>query len=151
LRYEDVEYFYKIVLHINKTGFVKEPLYYYVQRADSICHTQNEKNKDIFIILENVLAYYKEKGLYDQYKDMLEYIYLRELLGGAFFRMVKIPDKNLRKRILIENWQKLNETFPCWKDNKILRYRYTLKDIYFKSLNNFTYKIYSEIFSAIKK
>jgi glycosyltransferase involved in cell wall biosynthesis len=145
LRYEDAEYFYKIALYITKVGFVKEPLYHYMQRANSICHIQNEKNRDIFKILENVLVYYKERGLYEQYKDRLEYIYLRELLGGTFFRIVKISDKNLKKRILIENWQKLNETFPCWKQNKILQNRNTLADIYFKLINNFTYKISEKI------
>jgi glycosyltransferase involved in cell wall biosynthesis len=149
LQYEDVEYFYKMALYINKVGFVKEPLYYYVQRSNSIVHVQNEKNRDIFKIFDNVLAYYKEKGLYDQYKDLLEYIYLREMFGGAFFRMVKISDKNLRRRILVENWQKLNETFPYWKNNKILQSRNTLLDTYFKSINRFTYQIYAKVFGVI--
>jgi glycosyltransferase involved in cell wall biosynthesis len=145
LRYEDVEYFYKIALHIKKIGFVKEPLYYYVQRENSICHIQSEKNKDIFKILENVLVYYKKMGVYDQYEDQLEYVYLQELLGGTFFRIVKISDKNLRNRILIENWRKLNDTFPNWKKNKILQSRITLKDMYFKSINSFIYGIYSKL------
>jgi hypothetical protein len=135
--------------HINKIGFVKEPLYYYIQRSDSICHTQNEKNRDIFTILENVLEYYKEKGLYDKYKEQLEYVYLRELLGGTFFRIVKINEKSLKSHILIENWKKLNETFPYWRKNKILQKRKTLKDIYYKTVNNFTYRIYAKLWSIL--
>jgi glycosyltransferase involved in cell wall biosynthesis len=151
LRYEDVEYFYKMALYINKIGFVKEPLYYYVQRENSICHTQNEKNRDIFKIFEDVLTYYKEKELYDQYKDQLEYIYLRELLGGAFFRIVKMPDKNLRRCILQENWQKLNEVFPFWKRNTILQSSTALKDIYFRTINSITYGIYAVLGSILNE
>jgi hypothetical protein len=149
LRYEDVEYFCKISLHLKKIGFIKESLYYYVQRENSICHTQNEKTRDIFKILENILAYYREMGVYGQYEDQLEYIYLRELLGGSFFRMVKISDRNLRNRILIENWQKLNEAFPCWRKNRILQSRNALKDIYFKSINSLVYRIYSKIYGIL--
>jgi glycosyltransferase involved in cell wall biosynthesis len=149
LRYEDVEYFYKIVPYITKIGFVKEPLYYYVQRVDSICHTQNEKTRDIFQILQNVIQSYKDLGLFNEYKNQLEYIYLREILGSSFFRMIKIKDKKLRNRILRENWQNLNSTFPNWYENIILKRGKSLKDIYFKTINIFTYKLYSKLFNLI--
>jgi hypothetical protein len=98
----------------------------------------------------NVLGYYKERGLYVQYKDQLEYMFLREL-WGAFFRIGKMPDKCLRRSILKENWQILNKTFPCWRKNKILKKENSLRDIYFKSVNKYTYKIYSKIFCIGKK
>jgi hypothetical protein len=72
------------------------------------------------------------------------------IVGGAFFRIIKILDKDLRKSILIENWNILNKIFPSWKKNKILKKKNSLKDIYFKSINRCTYKIYSEIFRMIK-
>jgi glycosyltransferase involved in cell wall biosynthesis len=150
LRYEDVEFFYKIVPVITSMGFVKEPLYYYVQRANSICHTQNEKSRDIFIILDNVLEYYKKEKIYSEYKNQLEYIYLRELLLGSFARFSRIHDRNLRKQILSENWQILNKTFPVWRKNAILKKGKTLKDNYFRTVNGFTYKLYSAFFSLKK-
>ena len=36
LRYEDVEFFYKLLPSVNKISVLKEPLYYYIQRETSI-------------------------------------------------------------------------------------------------------------------
>jgi glycosyltransferase involved in cell wall biosynthesis len=149
LRYEDVEYFCKMAPHIARIGFVKEPLYHYIQRDNSICHTQNEKTKDIFIILKNVILYYKENNIYEKYRQQLEYIFIKILLGGSFFRMVKIENRLSRKTVLKENFDFLVTMFPDWRKNKILQGRKSLKDIYFKSVNKFTYPIYAKIFSAI--
>ena len=83
LRYEDVEFFYKLLPYINRFGFVDECLIYYVQRGNSIVNTQNERTKEIFVVLDNVLNYYKEKNLYEEYKTELEYTYTRLLLCSS--------------------------------------------------------------------
>ena len=72
LRYEDVDFFYRLIPHIKKFGFVKEFLIYYIQRPTSIANTQNERTKEIFEVLDNVIKYYKENGFYDEYKTELE-------------------------------------------------------------------------------
>jgi glycosyltransferase involved in cell wall biosynthesis len=145
LWYEDLEYFCKIIPHINTIGFVKEPLYYYVQRQDSICHTYNEKMKDIFKILDNVLEYYQKLELFEKYKVQLEYIYTVTLLGGSFFNMVKIPDKKIRGQLLSENWLRLENRFPHWRKNAILQKSGTLRDLFVKTQNKYTYKVYAKI------
>lgn len=146
LQYEDMEYFYKLIPYITKVGFVKEPLYYYVQRQDSICHIYDERTTDIFHVLDNILQYYKEKKIIEKYKKQMEYTFARELLGSSFLRMVKIKDRRIRKRILYENWRKLHSLFPDWRKNIILKNRNSLLDIFIKSQNRFTYPIYSELF-----
>lgn len=150
LRYEDIEFFYKMVPFYNKVSFVKEPLIHYTQRSDSISNMQNERTKEIFEILDNVIKYYKEKGLYGEFKDELEYTYTRILLCSSLFRMVKIPDKVIRRKLLEENWYLLNKNFPDWKKNKILKKYKNGKNRYIRSINKCTYKIYCIIF-RIKK
>ena len=55
LRYEDVEFFYKLIPHINSISIVKKPFVHYVQRESSISNVQNEKtgekiiNKKIYL------------------------------------------------------------------------------------------------------
>jgi glycosyltransferase involved in cell wall biosynthesis len=146
LQYEDLEYFYKVIPYINKIGFVKEPLYYYLQRENSICHIYNERTTDIFIILDNIIDYYKEKKIYEKYEKQLEYTSAKHLLGGSFFRIVRISDRKIRKRILLENWQKLIMYFPYWKKNYILKKSNSLLDLFLKSQNRFSYQFYSNIF-----
>ena len=77
LRYEDVEFTYKLVPYINKVSFIEEP------------------------------------------------------------------------KLLEKTWENVNSKFPNWKKNEILKKRKTIKDLYLKSINKFTYKIYCTILSLI--
>ena len=146
LRYEDVEFFYKILPYINKVSFVKEPFIHYIQRDSSISNTQNEKTKDIFNILNNVLEFYKESNLYEEYKEELEYMYARYLLQSSFLRMIKIQDKSVRRSCLEETWNLLNNTFPNWKKNGILNKNKTSKNMYLKTVNVHTFHLYAKLF-----
>ena len=141
LRYEDMEFFYKLIPYINKVSFVKKCMVHYVQRADSIANTQNSRTKEIFTILDNVITYYKEKNLYDEYKEELEYIYVKFLLCSSLKRMCKIADKNERKQAQSETWENINKNFPEWRKNPILKKK-NLKNLYIKSNNKITFKIY---------
>ena len=55
--------------------------------------------------------------------------------------MRKIQDKKERNKALKETWNKLNTEFPNWKQNKVLQEK-GLKNLYMKSLNNVTYKLF---------
>ena len=145
LRYEDVEFTYKLIPHLNKVSFLKKPYIHYIQRENSIINVQNERTKEIFTVLDNVIDYYKENNFYNEYKDELEYVYARYLLCSSLLRMVKIQDKETRKNMLETTWENLNTKFPNWKNNKKLKRNKTLKDRYMKSVNKFTYKIYCTI------
>lgn len=147
LRYEDVEFTYKLVPYLEKVSFLKKPCIHYVQRQNSISNVQNERTKEIFDVLNNVIEFYKKQGIYEQYKTELEYVYTRYLLCSSLLRMVKIKDKNTRKEILNLTWKNLNENFPNWKKNKILNKNKSVKDKYIKSVNKVTFKIYCFIFS----
>ena len=141
LRYEDMEFFYKLVPYVNKVSFVKKCLVHYVQRENSIANTQDVRTKEIFTILDNVIKYYKEKKLYDEYKEELEYIYVKFLLCSSLKRMCKIPEKKERKKALNETWYNINTKFPNWRKNPILK-KTSLKNLYIKSNNKLTFKLY---------
>lgn len=143
LRYEDVEFFYKLLPHIKKFGFVKEFLIYYVQRGNSIVNTQNERTKEIFQVLDNVLNYYIQNGFYEEYKEELEYTYTRLLLCSSLLRIVKIKDKKIRNEQLYNTWKNLNIKFPKWKNNKILDNNKTWKNRYMKTINKYTFRLYA--------
>lgn len=148
LRYEDVEFFYKLVPYLNNVSFSKEPFIHYVQRKTSIANTQNSRTEEIFTVLDNVITYYKEKGIFEKYKLQLEYIYTRFLLCSSLKRMCKIKNKKERKHALRNTWENLNTKFPNWRKNAILKKK-SLKNIYIRSINKFTYKIYCLILEVI--
>ena len=148
-RYEDVEFTYKLVPYLNKVSFLKKPCVHYVQRENSISNLQNERTKEIFNVLDHVLDFYKKNNIYDEYKEELEYIYTRYLLCISLLRMVKIKNKKIKNKLLEETWEKLNYNFPNWKRNRILNQNKNVKNIYMKSINKITFKIYGTILKGI--
>ena len=150
LRYEDTEFTYKLVPYCTKVSFIKEPFVHYVQREESASYSYNEKVGDIYKVLDNVIDYYKENNLYEEYKEELEYIYMRYLLCSSLGRIVKIKNKKIRNDLLFQTWKNLNEKFPNWKNNKILKSEKTVKNLYIRSVNKTTFKIYAKIFSLKK-
>ena len=149
-RYEDVEFTYKLIPYLQKVSFLKKSCIHYMQRQGSISNSQNERTKEIFDILEHVIAFYKEKSLYDQYKTELEYIYIRYLLCSSLLRMTKIQDKKIKKELLNKTWENLNTKFPNWKKNEILRKRKNGKNLYIRTVNKITYSFYCKIFGLLK-
>ena len=97
---------------------------------------------------KETIEVFKENNLYEEYKTELEYTYARLLLCSSLFRITKIEDAKIRKQLLNETWTRLNNEFPNWKKNEILKKDKSAKNFYMKTVNKFTYKIYCAIFSA---
>lgn len=149
LRYEDIEFTYKLIPFVNKFVYVDKPFIHYVQREGSIANVQNERTAEIFTVLDNVIEFYKKNNIYEKYRDELEYNYARYLLCSSLKRMCKIKNKTIRKKLLTENWERLNSNFPNWKENVILKTVNTGKNKYMRTVNKSTYKIYSKILEII--
>ena len=105
---------------------------------------QNEKTADIIKILNNVIDYYKEKNLFEEYKVDLEYIYSRYILCSSLLRMVMIEDKNKREKVINYAWDSLNKKFPNWKKNPYIKEK-NQKNYYMLSITPQTLKIYSKL------
>ena len=146
-RYEDVEFTYKLIPFLEKVSFCKTPMVHYVQREGSISNVQNKRNAEIFDVMEHVIDYYKENNLYEEYYQELEYLYARYSFCSSFLRIVKIKDKKIKKQLLDMTWNNVYEKFPNWKENKILNTDKSKKNIYLKTINKITYKIYAKLLS----
>lgn len=149
LRYEDVEFTYKLIPFVNKFAYVDKPFIHYVQREGSIANVQNERTAEIFTVLDNVIEFYKKNNIYEEYRNELEYNYARYLLCSSLKRMCKIKDKTIREKLLTESWERLNLNFPNWKENIILKTVNIGKNKYMRTVNKSTYKIYSKILEII--
>ena len=149
LRYEDIEFTYKLIPFVNKFAYVDKPFIHYVQREGSIANVQNERTAEIFTVLDNVIEFYKKNSIYEEYRNELEYNYARYLLCSSLKRMCKIKDKTIREKLLTESWERLNSNFPNWKENVILKTVNIGKNKYMRTVNKSTYKIYSKILEII--
>ena len=150
-RYEDVEFTYKLIPYLDKVSFLKKPCVHYIQREGSISNNQNERNKEIFDVLEHVIDFYKENDLYDEYKDELEYIYVRYAFCSSLLRIVKIKDEFVQRKLLDLTWEKVNDTFPNWKKNPVLKKKKDFKSIYLKTITKFTFEMYCTLLSLFQK
>ena len=156
LRLSHPEFIHKEV-KVNKISFLKKPCIHYIQREGSISNSQNERTKEIFDVLDNVIKYYKENDFYEKYKQQLEYLYARYAFCSSLLRIVKIQDEEVQEKMLEFTWEKVNKEFPNWKQNEILKKgnglsrKYKIYNLYMKTLNKFTYKLYTTIMYIIKK
>ena len=148
-RYEDVEFTYKLIPYIKNVSFLKEACIHYIQREGSISNSQNERTKEIFDVLEHVLQYYKEIDIYEKYKTELEYIYIRYAFCSSLRRISKIQDETIQENLLTLTWNNVQEKFPNWKQNSILKTKFNSKNIYMRTINKFTFKMYATILSLI--
>lgn len=146
LIYEDVQYYLMLVPYIRKYSYIDSASIHYVQRSSSINNFSTLKTMDILKILKNILEYYKKNGFYDEYKKALEFFFAKIILCSSFSRMTKIKNKKERKYALRENWEFLNDKFPDWKKSQYLKRDKSKNGIYMRTVNKFTYKIYSSVF-----
>ena len=144
-RYEDASFLYKIIPYIKTWSYINKPFVHYVQRDGSITHNHNEKVKDMIFVFKDLLDFYHQRNLYLDFRNELEYLFTRFFLGNSFLRSTQIRNNLDRKNTLKLSYDILNSTFPNWKKNNYLN-NSGLKNKYFKTVNNITYKLYAVIF-----
>lgn len=147
--YEDYNFNIKLCPYLNKIGFVDLPLYHYVQREDSIMHTVSIKITDIYLVIEDIINFYKDKDFYSEYVDDLEYVISKSLLisnGLRCFEYDLLNDSNL----VNENYNFLLEIFPQWRKNPYLR-KNNVNNICMKLMSKYTANSILAILHGFKK
>lgn len=76
-------------LKAERISYLKEPLYYYIIRENSIMTGKNHEKSshDKMEVLDHILSVYRENGKYETYREELEYL----VLANAYFE----PSKEL--------------------------------------------------------
>ncbi len=134
--YEDLALIPSLVIFTSKICLIEDFLYYYVIRVNSIMHeTKFKKNRDDkFIALETLTEYFTQNGLFDKYKNEIEYLYIRHLLIMYSLEILKYNKEIYMPRIH-KAVDLMNNKFPNWTKNIYLKkepihtriYLFTLK------------------------
>ena len=148
--YEDIEFCYEIFPYLKNNEYVNDAYVHYMQREGSITTCKTDKLKDVFTVLGGTIDYYKKNNLYEEYKEELEFLYVRYTLGSSFYRIVKVGDKNLRNELLDYSYNKLISAYPNFKKNKYVK-SFGLKNLFYLLINKNTIRLFGSIFSVIKK
>lgn len=120
--YEDTAYYFMLIPYMKNISTVQKSFYYYVLHGDSSVHgMQGERVKHIFPVMNSMVQYYKEKGMYERYRDEIEYAYTKILLCSSMGRICQIRDRALKRSMMKLTFVELNKRFPWYKKNKYLR------------------------------
>ncbi len=138
VRFEDVEFIYRILSRIKSVGVIHESFTQYVQREGSFMHTVTPHIFDYIDNMNTVIDYYKKNKIFEEYKDVLEYVYVRYLYATFVRSSLVFPKSEYLKAVdmAIKN---VNDNFPHYRRNSYF-YR-SMKGIYLIMFNKLVAKI----------
>lgn len=117
--YEDLCTIPKLYIHTDKMIYVEKCWYNYMQRSGSIMNSRMklERNLEIISACENLIAYYKSQGVFEQYYRELEYaVFYNELLCSI--DRVNMADRSSPVQDRLLDWYL--ERFPDYKNNRYI-------------------------------
>ncbi len=119
LIYEDTAFFIKSVPFIKQSAYIDSKFVnYYLRKTSTMNANKSRKVGDIFKVIEDYLKFYKDRGLYEEYKTELEYFSSKIILCSSLSRIGRVSDKEIRNQLLDESFELLCKWFPNYKSNK---------------------------------
>lgn len=138
LRYEDTSVLMKLGYYMDKIAYVDESFVDYYQINSSITHTFDTNINDMLGVFEGIREFYIQHKAYDEFKEEIEYLFIRFLLGSSYLRACRIEDDKVRKDTLDKGWNFLMQYVPDFKNNKYVK-QGGKKNAYFRSVSKFSY------------
>ncbi len=131
--YEDTSFYVKAIPFIRKQSYLDEKLVYYsVRQQSTMTSNLGKRVGDIFMVLEDILQFYKNRDLYDEYKNELEYFCVKIALCSNLSRIGRVSNNELKQELLDKTFEFVNLTFPDYKENEYFKGKIGM---YIKSVN----------------
>ena len=115
--YEDISLMPVLSAYTDKIVYIEKPLYIYYVRDGSTMRQKvfNHKLLSIYDALENLVRCFEKTKMLDNYKEELEFIYIKHLLYGGAGRFLEYKEgrKEISKIVYI-----IKNKYPNWKKNK---------------------------------
>lgn len=133
LWYEDIPVTLRYTAHSKKISYLKGLGFHYLQRESSIMGTNySDKMNDIFIIYQLLYDTFKNEGLFNEYKEEMEYSFVEALLVYGAFRFLRTEHY---KELMSKSFDFVKSHFPNYLNNKYL-YKLGYKNKFFLKTNN---------------
>lgn len=112
--YEDIRTTVKTLGVAETAYYIDKPLYNYLRRSGSIMNNANvEKNGEIIEAMDDLREFFTEKGLYETFKDELEFLIIDHVLVAATVRVLRVSPKT---HPLVNRFRQY--TYDCCPDVK---------------------------------
>lgn len=116
--YEDIRTTTKLLPNCGKVVYTDFVGYNYLQRAGSIMNNVNlARNREIIDAFEDILGWYRERGLLEEYRRELEYLTVFHVYLTASVRVLRADPKH---PLLKELREYTERQFPRWGQNPYL-------------------------------
>lgn len=128
--FEDVEFIYRLLPYVDTIGVVHEPFYQYLIRTGSITATSDVR---IYHYIDNwngIVEYYHKHGIYEEYREILEYCYVRYLFA-TFVKAAAKMRFNDFKIAVVSAKENVSKNFPNYRKNRYLKKK-SFKNLYLK-------------------
>lgn len=132
--FEDVLVLHKLIPNLKSIAHINFAGYEYYQRENSITYTYSEKLIDIHFVMESILEYYRQANFFEEYRNELEYMYVRYMYATYVKRLAKSKDKKRFKDGVEFAISEVNKNFPDYKKNVYLNGK-GFKNLYLRSFN----------------
>lgn len=142
--YEDTAFYLNLVPYLKKITVIEEPLAFRVRHKNSTTTTfKAEKVEQILLVVDEILKYYKENKLWNEYKDEATYFCVKVLLCSSMQRICKVSERDERKELVQKTLKYLEEKFPDYRKNPY--FRKGLQNLYIRSFSNQTAGLYTSM------
>ena len=142
--YEDIRTTTKLFACAESIVFVHRPYYYYVVRENSITRNKNvDRNREIIDAFDDLLGWYQENGLFEQYRDQLCRLAIDHLFIAASDRVLMIDPKH---PLLGEFYQYMRQHFPDFADSAYTASLPRAQKLAFRLLLHRQYRLLATLF-----
>lgn len=118
--YEDMRLIPKIYLRASRVCYIEDSLVYYVQRSGSTMNNKNyRRNLEVIEAFEDLRGYFREQGVYEKYKDALEFLVIEHVAVSGIARVAM--GKGKERNQVIAQLQAYLASFENLYDNPYLK------------------------------
>lgn len=116
--YEDLRTTTKLYIYAKKIVYINQSFYRYLKRPGSIMNIDKaDRISEIIDAVEDVFSYYREKNLFDAYKQEMEFIALNHIYYLGSLHVVALDRKH---HLLKTFYSYMQDHFPNYMENKYL-------------------------------
>lgn len=116
VRYEDIRLSVKLLARCERIVSLEGTYYHYLQREDSAMRNRNaDRNAELLTAFDDILAWYRENGLFDEFRDELCALAVEHILLSATVRVLLIDPHH---RLIGEFRSYVEREFPDYASNR---------------------------------